>query len=116
MGRNLADVEYKMRMTQDLKDKIVESAKKHNRSMNADIVARLDKSFFIDNVNTLEIDQLHQMYTDLLNKNERLTSENILFKNELKKILESTLEEVMGEIVENKLKSIVEEVLKKNKI
>lgn len=116
MGRNLADVEYKMRMTQDLKDKIVESAKKHNRSMNADIVARLDKSFFIDNVNTLEIDQLHQMYTDLLNKNERLTSENILFKNELKKILESTLEEVMGEIVENKLKSIVEEVLKKNKL
>lgn len=45
MGRNLADVEYKMRMTQDLKDKIVESAKEHNRSMNADIVARLEDSF-----------------------------------------------------------------------
>ena len=45
MGRNLADVEYKMRMTQDLKDKIVESAKEHNRSMNADIVARLEESF-----------------------------------------------------------------------
>lgn len=45
MGRNLADVEYKMRMTQDLKDKIVESAKKHNRSMNAEIVHRLEESF-----------------------------------------------------------------------
>lgn len=45
MGKNLADVEYKMRMTQDLKDKIVESAKEHNRSMNADIVARLEESF-----------------------------------------------------------------------
>lgn len=45
MGRNLADVEYKMRMTQDLKEKIVESAKEHNRSMNADIVARLEDSF-----------------------------------------------------------------------
>lgn len=45
MGRNLADVEYKMRMTQDLKDKIVESAKEHNRSMNADIVTRLENSF-----------------------------------------------------------------------
>lgn len=45
MGKNLADVEYKMRMTQDLKDKIVESAKEHNRSMNADIVARLENSF-----------------------------------------------------------------------
>lgn len=40
-----SDVEYKMRMTQDLKDKIVESAKEHNRSMNADIVARLEESF-----------------------------------------------------------------------
>ena len=47
MGRNLADVEYKMRMTQDLKDKIVESAKEHNRSMNADIVARLEDSFLL---------------------------------------------------------------------
>lgn len=45
MGRNLADVEYKMRMTQDLKEKIVKSAKEHNRSMNADIVARLEDSF-----------------------------------------------------------------------
>lgn len=45
MGRNLADVEYKMRMTHDLKEKIVESAKTHNRSMNADIVARLEQSF-----------------------------------------------------------------------
>ena len=47
MGRNLADVEYKMRMAQDLKDKIVASAKEHNRSMNADIVARLENSFLL---------------------------------------------------------------------
>lgn len=45
MGRNLADVEYKMRMTQDLKEKIVTSAKAHNRSLNADIIARLEQSF-----------------------------------------------------------------------
>lgn len=38
-----SDVEYKMRMTQDLKEKIVASAKEHNRSMNADIVDRLEK-------------------------------------------------------------------------
>lgn len=40
-----SDVEYKMRMTQDLKEKIVESAQELNRSMNADIVARLEDSF-----------------------------------------------------------------------
>lgn len=44
MGRNLG-VEYKMRMSQELKDKIAESAKELNRSMNADIVARLEQSF-----------------------------------------------------------------------
>lgn len=44
MGRNLG-VEYKTRMSQELKDKIAESAKELNRSMNADIVARLEESF-----------------------------------------------------------------------
>lgn len=44
MGRNLG-VEYKMRMSQELKDKIAESAKELNRSMNADIVARLEQTF-----------------------------------------------------------------------
>ena len=38
-------VEYKVRMPHELKDKIAASAKELNRSMNADIVARLEKSF-----------------------------------------------------------------------
>lgn len=44
MARN-SDVEYKMRMTQDLKEQIVTSAKANNRSMNQEIVDRLEKSF-----------------------------------------------------------------------
>ena len=44
MSKHLG-VEYKVRMPQELKDKIAESAKELNRSMNADIVARLEKSF-----------------------------------------------------------------------
>lgn len=32
-------------MSQELKDKIAESAKEPNRSMNADIMARLEESF-----------------------------------------------------------------------
>ncbi|AXY56784.1 Arc family DNA-binding protein [Acinetobacter chinensis] len=50
MSKHLG-VEYKVRMPQELKDKIAESAKELNRSMNADIVARLEKSF--------ELNQLH---------------------------------------------------------
>lgn len=37
--------QYNLRWPEELRDKIAESAKTHNRSMNADIVARLEKSF-----------------------------------------------------------------------
>ena len=39
------DPQYKLRWSAELRDKIQESAKEHNRSMNADIVARLEESF-----------------------------------------------------------------------
>lgn len=76
MARSL-DVEYKMRMTQDLKEKIVESAKELNRSMNADIVARLEESFSIDNM------QLRENETII---DKRLLNELLSMKAELSKI------------------------------
>lgn len=39
------DPQYKLRWSEELRDKIAQSAKEHNRSMNADIVARLEQSF-----------------------------------------------------------------------
>lgn len=47
MGKHLG-VAYNLRLPQELKDKIAESAKELNRSMNADIVARLEKSFELE--------------------------------------------------------------------
>ena len=44
MGKHLG-VAYNLRLPQELKDKIAESAKELNRSMNSDIVARLEDSF-----------------------------------------------------------------------
>lgn len=44
MGKHLG-IAYNLRLPQELKDKIAESAKELNRSMNADIVARLEDSF-----------------------------------------------------------------------
>lgn len=37
--------QYNLRWPDELKEKIAQSAKDHNRSMNADIVARLEESF-----------------------------------------------------------------------
>lgn len=38
-------VQYQLRLPEELRDKIKESASTHNRSMNADIVARLSHTF-----------------------------------------------------------------------
>ena len=37
--------QYNLRWPEELRQKVVQSAKEHNRSMNADIVARLEESF-----------------------------------------------------------------------
>ncbi|HDQ4280825.1 TPA: Arc family DNA-binding protein [Acinetobacter baumannii] len=50
MSKHLG-VEYKVRMPQELKYKIADSAKKLNRSMNADIVAYLETTFKIKRKN-----------------------------------------------------------------
>lgn len=71
MGKNLADVEYKMRMTQDLKDKIVESAKEHNRSMNADIVARLEQSFEKPITTEHEVNDLRELLKQSIENNKK---------------------------------------------
>lgn len=39
------DPQFKLRMTEELRDQIAEAAKASNRSMNAEIIARLDASF-----------------------------------------------------------------------
>jgi hypothetical protein len=44
MDKHLND-SYKLRIPAELKAKVAESAKAHNRSMNADIVSRLEQSF-----------------------------------------------------------------------
>lgn len=62
MSGNLG-VEYKMRLSEDLRNRIKESAKQHNRSMNQDIVARLEESFKPVNPSSLGLtsQQLEQL-------------------------------------------------------
>ena len=69
MGRNLG-VEYKMRMSQELKDKIAESAKELNRSMNADIVARLEQSFEKPITSELEVNDLRELLKQSIENNK----------------------------------------------
>lgn len=45
MGSGHLNAQYNLRWPEDLKKMVVDSAKRNNRSMNADIVARLYESF-----------------------------------------------------------------------
>lgn len=57
------DAQFKVRLPHDLKDKIRQSAELHNRTMTADIVARLEESF--EN-NKLSDDELSEKLTQIL--------------------------------------------------
>jgi len=45
----------RLRISPELRDQIADSAKTHNRSMSADMVARLEKSFNSDGINPNEL-------------------------------------------------------------
>ena len=75
-------IAYNLRLPPELKEKIQESAKQLNRSMNADIVARLEESFEKDDAAEFDkgfvlqviesqqdqINQLQKMIQDLMNQ------------------------------------------------
>ncbi|MFH3652353.1 Arc family DNA-binding protein [Acinetobacter nosocomialis] len=48
MSENQKDPQYKLRWSEELRDKVAESAKAYKRSMNADIIARLERSFELE--------------------------------------------------------------------
>ena len=61
-----SDPQYKLRLPEKLRDKIKESASAHNRSMNADIVARLEDSFAsVTNTNEFS-EKLQEMAGELV--------------------------------------------------
>lgn len=45
MSENQKEPQYKLRWSEDLRDKVMNSAKEQNRSINAEIIARLEDSF-----------------------------------------------------------------------
>lgn len=45
MSENQKDPQYKLRWSEELRDKVVESAKERSRSINAEICKRLEESF-----------------------------------------------------------------------
>ena len=82
MSSKHLNAQYNLRWPDELKEKIAQSAKEHNRSMNADIVARLEQSFEKDDAAEFDkgfvlqviesqqdqINQLQKKIQDLMNQ------------------------------------------------
>ena len=79
MGKHLG-VAYNLRLPPELKDKIAKSAKELNRSMNADIVARLENSFEqkFENLENIPLEKLLAVVMKKLGENSlSLTREEV---------------------------------------
>lgn len=81
-------VQYQLRLPEELRDKIKESAKNHNRSMNADIVARLEDSFDTSGrdglVSTLDENLAHMTkQNDILLQEIKLMRSQIMSNNKV---------------------------------
>lgn len=89
MSSGHLNAQYNLRLPDDLKQKIAQSAKELNRSMNADIVARLESSFEHKNIDHLEdipLEKLLSAVMEKLGKNSlSLTREEIARGKELAK-------------------------------
>ncbi len=70
MGKHLG-VAYNLRLPQELKDKIAASAKELNRSMNADIVARLEQSFEEPITSEHEVNDLRELLKQSIENNKK---------------------------------------------
>lgn len=83
MGKHLG-VAYNLRLPPELKDKIAESAKELNRSMNADIVARLEQSFEKPITNEYEVNDLRELLKQTIENNKKYFQmiEELLKKSE----------------------------------
>lgn len=66
MSENQKEPQYKLRWSEELRDKVVESAKSHSRSINAEICTRLEKSFEpeLKFTETIEFELMKQSYLD----------------------------------------------------
>lgn len=83
MGKHLG-VAYNLRLPQELKDKIAKSSKELNRSMNADIVARLEQSFEKPMTSEHEVNDLRELLKESIENNKKYFQmiEELLKKSE----------------------------------
>lgn len=101
MSDNPKHVTVRLRVPPELRDKIAASSEQYNRSMNADMVARLEKSFESESPETnerreKEITYINSMFQELIQKNEKLEKENELYNKKTIELLTQIAENLLN--------------------
>lgn len=85
-GGNLT-VQYNLRWSEEMRDKIAAAAKENTRSMNQEIIARLEHSFVSDSEDTT-LKNIVKSFSEMTSETTRLQSELIEIINEQKEEIE----------------------------
>lgn len=103
------DPQYKLRWPEELRQKVAQSAKEHNRSMNADIVARLEQSFELsERQAVIEQNHLNNIMTTSANVE---VLENLMLEMKKNKAIQEELlktQQHLSQLLSKKLKDIQE--------
>lgn len=109
MSSKHLNAQYNLRWPDELKEKIAQSAKEHNRSMNADIVARLEQSFELsERQAVIEQNHLNNIMTASANVE---VLENLMLEMKKNKAIQEELlktQQYLSQLLSKKLKDIQE--------
>lgn len=102
MGQHL-NVDFKIRLPHELKDKVKISAKQHNRTMTADIVARLEQTFNCEQGNE-QRPVINQNSISYLDTTELLQNQDTWKRSQVR--LPNSLYQVVAKYAEDKSMSL----------
>ena len=94
-------IQYNLRITEELRERLKKSAEIHNRSMNADIVARLEQSFNPQPMNMVNInigDYLSEAYSKVFE--EELQQARQKFRDKYKNATQEDLDKFLANLLE----------------
>lgn len=94
-------IQYNLRITEELRERLKKSAEIHNRSMNADIVARLEQSFNPQSMNMVNInigDYLSEAYLKVFE--EELRQARQKFRDKYKNATQEDLDKFLANLLE----------------
>lgn len=95
------DAQFKIRLPHELKEKIRASSNEYNRTMTADIVARLEQSFQTQPINTVNInikDYLSEQAIKVFDEEFEQIRQKL--RNKFKDVSQEDLDKFLGHLLE----------------